>query len=135
MHQELVKTKKALEIEKEAHQSKERDLLFIKQDTEEIRKSERILREERSRILSEVSMLRDRVRETDDERKRSLHFNRYVNKHYSVSSDDIQNNNNNNNNTKVYGTSVLKDRRITSPTGNSNLFCCIEFLNLIVMTT
>jgi hypothetical protein len=40
-----------------------------------------VLREERARILSELGLLRARIREIDDERQKMAQLNKYINKH------------------------------------------------------
>ena len=80
-HQELVKTKRELEIETATRQAVERDLKLIREDTQSLRMSEAQLREERSRYLSELAVMRERVREVDHESRRLAQLNRFVEKH------------------------------------------------------
>lgn len=80
-HQELVRTKRELEVESAARAVAERDLHLIRDDTVALRTSEAALKEERARYLAEIAGLRERVREVDHERKRMTQLNRFVNKH------------------------------------------------------
>ena len=59
----------------------ERDVQLMKEDTVVLRESEGFLKEERSRTLSELSLLRERIREMDYDRQRVLQLNKFVNKH------------------------------------------------------
>ena len=60
---------------------RERDVQLMKEDTVVLRESEGFLKEERSRTLSELSLLRERIREMDYDRQRVLQLNKFVNKH------------------------------------------------------
>ena len=81
-YHELERTRKELENERLAHANKERDLFLVKKDSEEVRVSEKALKVERARTLSELSLLRERVREVDAERMRGANMNRFISKHY-----------------------------------------------------
>ena len=81
-HQDLIRVKKELEQEQAARAVAERDLHCIRQDTAGLREAEASLKEERSRHLAELAMLRERVREVDHERKRLSQLHRFVEKHY-----------------------------------------------------
>jgi predicted nuclease with TOPRIM domain len=61
---------------RKAVQSLEQDIQIVTEDSKEIRQSEHHLREERAKTLSEVTQLRERVRELDNERKRYAQINR-----------------------------------------------------------
>ena len=81
-HQDLIRVKKELEQEQTARAVAERDLHCIRHDTAGLREAEASLKEERSRHLAELAMLRERVREVDHERKRLSQLHRFVEKHY-----------------------------------------------------
>jgi hypothetical protein len=69
------------EIERKVRIERERDVQLMKEDTVVLRESEGFLKEERSRTLSELSLLRERIREMDYDRQRVLQLNKFVNKH------------------------------------------------------
>jgi hypothetical protein len=69
------------EIERKVRIERERDVQLMKEDTIVLRESEGFLKEERSRTLSELSLLRERIREMDYDRQRVLQLNKFVNKH------------------------------------------------------
>ena len=68
------------EIERKVRIERERDVQLMKEDTIVLRESEGFLKEERSRTLSEWSLLRERIREMDYDRQRVLQLNKFVNK-------------------------------------------------------
>lgn len=60
--QELQRIKKAWEAEQQLLVQREKDLSVLKSECEAVRSSEQILRQERSKMLAELALLRDRVR-------------------------------------------------------------------------
>jgi hypothetical protein len=80
-HQDLMRTKKELEEQTTAREAAEKDLRLIREDTQGLRASEAALREERSRYLSELAAMRERVKEVDQESRRIAQLNRFVHKH------------------------------------------------------
>lgn len=114
-HQELIKVKNELIIEKKLNKQYEKDLNMIKEDTILVRKSEAYLKEERNLILNEIAMLRERVREVDYERTRMFQLNKFVNKH--TKTNDLSNNINYNNGVNHKLDNIVKQSSVipTSP--------------------
>ena len=80
-HQELIRTRRELEEQTALREIAERDLRLVREDTQVLRDSEAGLREERSRYLSDLAKMRERVREVDHESRRIAQLNRFVHKH------------------------------------------------------
>lgn len=80
-HLDLQKTRKALEFEQQQCAERNRDLQVLKNDYSQLAKEEQLLRKERATVLAEVALLRERVREIDEEARRKDKIERFINKH------------------------------------------------------
>eukprot|EP01036_Dinobryon_divergens_P026053 gene26052-34656_t len=83
-HQDLQRARKALDAEQLKAAGREKDLQLLRSDCEQTRQAEQSLRSERARLLAEMSLLRDRVRQAEDEKRRSVKIDKFIGKHASA---------------------------------------------------
>ncbi len=80
-HQELIRLKKENENIKLVLMKKESELTSLQEDTKGIRQTEYALKEERSRLLSEIQLLRMRIHDFESEEHRAIQLSKFLNKH------------------------------------------------------